>query len=137
MRLKAYIIEDNAATRTNLIDTLEELACIDAIGIAETESEAKTWLLENPNKWDIAIIDLFLKQGSGLGVLSACSSRTASQKIVVLTNYATPEIRRRCKELGVDEVFDKSHEIEALVTYCKDRFGGFDPRTAGWKRLGT
>ena len=37
---------------------------------------------------------------------------------VVLSNYATPEMRERCLELGADGVFDKSTEIDALLSYC-------------------
>jgi DNA-binding NarL/FixJ family response regulator len=37
---------------------------------------------------------------------------------VVLSNYATPEMRRRCLELGADRVFDKSSELEELIAYC-------------------
>jgi len=51
-------------------------------------------------------------------VLQACTSRRANQKVVVLSNYATPDIRRRCAEFGVDAVFDKSNEIDALVDFC-------------------
>jgi two-component system OmpR family response regulator len=68
----------------------------------------------------MAIIDLFLKQGSGLGILHACKDRTALQKVVVLSNYATPDIRKRCAQLGVDAVFDKSNEIDALIDFCVD-----------------
>jgi two-component system OmpR family response regulator len=118
VRLKTYIVEDNPTIRENLIGTLEELACIDAVGTAETENDGKTWLLENPEEWDLAIVDLFLKQGSGLGVLTACRERLSHQKLVVLSNYATPDIRQRCAQLGVDAVFDKSNEIDALVDYC-------------------
>lgn len=118
MRLKTYIVEDNATIRENLIGTLEELACVSAVGTAETENEGKTWLAENSNAWDLAIVDLFLKQGSGLGVLAACRDRPPRQKVVVLSNYATADIRRRCAQLGVDAVFDKSNEIDALVDYC-------------------
>jgi len=39
----------------------------------------------------------------------------------VLTNYATDDIRRRCAELGVDAVFDKSNEIDALIDFCLAR----------------
>ena len=118
MRLKTYIVEDNPAIRDNLIGTLEELACIDAVGTAETENEGKAWLSAQGKKWDLAIVDLFLKQGSGLGVLAACRDRSPWQKVVVLSNYATADIRYRCTQLGVDAVFDKSNEIEALVDYC-------------------
>ncbi|MES2281241.1 MAG: response regulator transcription factor [Pseudomonadota bacterium] len=118
MRLKTFIVEDNPTIRENLIATLEELAGVEAVGTADTENEGKAWLTTRSGDWDLAIIDLFLKQGSGLGVLSACRNRKPSQKVVVLSNYATADIRQRCAQIGVDAVFDKSNEIDALVDYC-------------------
>ncbi|MEP6790296.1 MAG: response regulator [Ramlibacter sp.] len=118
MELRTYIVEDNATIRENLIGTLEELACIKALGWAETESEAKAWLAAHEGLWDLAVVDLFLKQGSGLGVLEACQGRLPGRKVVVLSNYATADMRKRCAQLGADAVFDKSNEIDALVDYC-------------------
>ena len=118
MGLRTYIVEDNATIRDNLLATLEELAGIKAVGTAETENEGKGWLVTNGEQWDLAIVDLFLKQGSGLGVLEACRDRKPHQKVIVLSNYATADIRKRCAQLGVDAVFDKSNEIEALIDYC-------------------
>ena len=116
--LKIYLVEDNPTIRDNLIATLEELASVDTIGTADNEKDGKAWLLSNPQQWDLAILDLFLKEGSGLGVLQACSARQPGQKIVVLSNYATPDVRQRCALLGADRVFDKSNEIESLIEYC-------------------
>ena len=121
--LKTYFVEDNPTIRENLIGTLEELACVTAVGSAETENDGKAWLNLNREKWDLAIIDLFLKQGSGLGILAACRDRLMTQKVVVLSNYATADIRRRCAQLGVDAVFDKSNEIDALVDFCLQQNG--------------
>ncbi len=118
MKLRTYIVEDNATIRENLIGTLEELAEVEAVGVAETEDEGKEWLASHPEQWDLAIVDLFLRQGSGLGILAACRTRGPRQKMVVLSNYATPDVRMRCAQLGVDAVFDKSNEIDALVEYC-------------------
>lgn len=118
MRLKTFIVEDNATIRENLIGTLEELTCIQAVGSAETELGACTWLAANPQGWDLIILDLFLRQGTGLGILTLCKQRLPTQKVIVLSNYATPDIRQRCGELGVDAVFDKSNEIDGLVNYC-------------------
>ena len=123
MRLKTYLVEDNPTIRVNLIATLEELVNIEIIGTADGENEAKAWLLANSQNWDLAILDLFLKQGSGLGALAACRVRRPSQKVVVLSNYATTDIRKRCAQLGVDAVFDKSNEIDALVEFCKRQSG--------------
>jgi DNA-binding NarL/FixJ family response regulator len=117
-RLRTYIVEDNLTIRENLVGTLEELTCIETIGHAETEDEARAWLASHPEDWELAIVDLFLKQGSGLGVVQECAERQPHQKVVVLSNYATPDIRKRCAQLGVDAVFDKSNEIDALIDFC-------------------
>ena len=118
VELRTYIVEDNATIRENLIGTLEELASVKALGWAETENDAKAWLAAHQGQWDLAIVDLFLKQGSGLGVLEAAGVRAPGQRLVVLSNYATADMRKRCVQLGADAVFDKSNEIDALVDYC-------------------
>lgn len=121
--VRTYIVEDNPTIRENLISTLEEMSGIAPVGFAETEQQGSEWL-KGHAQWDLAIVDLFLKQGSGLGVLEACRQRAPGQKVVVLTNYATPDVRVRCQELGVDAVFDKSNEIDALIDFCQNLRGG-------------
>lgn len=118
VELRTYIVEDNTTIRENLIGTLEELASVRSLGWAETEKDATTWLAAHRGQWDLLIVDLFLKQGSGLGVLEHSQDRGREQRVVVLSNYATPDMRRRCAQLGADAVFDKSNEIDALVDYC-------------------
>ena len=118
MKFRAYIVEDSATIRENLIETLQELALVEAVGIADTEYEGKTWLAQNDAYWDLAIVDLFLREGSGLNILEACRSRRPTQKMIVLSNHATSDVRWRCAQLGADAVFDKSTEIDALVDYC-------------------
>lgn len=118
MKIKTFIVEDSPTIRENLIATLEELTEVSTVGTAETETEGVTWLTSDSNDWHLAIVDLFLKQGTGLGVVSACKNRLPHQKVIVLSNYATPDIRKQCALLGADEVFDKSTEIELLLEFC-------------------
>ena len=118
MKMKMYLVEDNPTIRENLISTLEELAPVEAVGSCDTEEEGAEWLTRHETQWDLAIVDLFLKKGSGLHVLKACRARKPLQKVVVFSNYATREMRTRCAELGVDAVFDKSTEIDCLLAYC-------------------
>ena len=120
MKLRTFFVEDNATIRENLIATLAELADVKAVGIAETESDASQWLSSNPDAWDLVIVDLFLREGSGLGIVTSFQHRPPPQKLLVLSNYATADVRERCLELNADAVFDKSNEIEALIGFCID-----------------
>lgn len=118
MQIKTYVVEDSPTIRDNLIATLEELTDLIAVGTAESENEGVVWLTKGGNAWDLAIVDLFLKQGTGLGVVAACKKRLPTQKIIVLSNYATQDVRKQCALLGADAVFDKSTELEQLLEFC-------------------
>ena len=115
--LNAFIVEDSPVIRENLIAALEELAPVKVVGTAEDEPSALSWL-GGDRPCDLVIIDIFLKRGSGLGVLRAASEMHKPMSLVVLSNYATPDMRRKCLELGASRVFDKSNEIDALILYC-------------------
>jgi DNA-binding NarL/FixJ family response regulator len=118
VHLQVFIIEDNATIRENLIGTLEELTCVHVAGASATESGAMEWLSKNPRHWDLVIVDLFLKEGSGIRLAQHIERARADQKVVVFSNYVNASVRKRCAQLGVDAVFDKSTEIDALVDYC-------------------
>ena len=118
-RLKTYIVEDSPLIRENLIATLEELGPLQVVGTAEDEAGAVAWLTSSGSEVDLVIVDIFLKSGSGLGVLRAAQALPDHAcKLVVLSNYATQDMRRKCLALGADMVFDKSHDIDALLHYC-------------------
>lgn len=118
MALITYLVEDNKMILDNLIETLEEIASVKVVGHAATEAEATRWLLLHDGHWHLAVVDLFLQEGSGLGVLAGCRQREPYQKVVVLTNYATDDVRRRAMELGADAVFDKSNQLDEFFDYC-------------------
>ena len=119
MTTKTYLVEDNAVIRENLVGFLEDIADATVVAHASGEAEAVDWLRNHRDSWDVAIVDLFLNQGNGLGVVDACRERSRHQKVVVLSNYATPDMRARTKALGADAFFDKSAEIELLLDYCE------------------
>lgn len=116
--LPIYIVEDSKVIRDNLIATMEELAPVRVVGSAEDEETAVNWLNQSHQTVALVVVDIFLKKGSGLGVLRAVQQLAGPRSVVVLSNYATTDIRRKCLELGADGVFDKSTEIDALIAHC-------------------
>jgi DNA-binding NarL/FixJ family response regulator len=119
--LRTFVVEDSPVIRQNLISTLEELAPVQVIGSAESEADAVEQLRlgREGAHCDLVILDIVLRQGTGLGVLGNLGRAEAGPKFVVLSNYATPDVSRRALALGAVRVFDKSNDIDALVEYCQ------------------
>ncbi len=116
-RWRTYVVEDSSVIRDNLSEALHENAPVDVVGFAEDERVAVAWLLDPQHACDLVIVDIFLKSGSGLGVLKQIARLDRSVRRIVLSNHATPEVRAKCAELGAERVFDKSNEIEEMIGY--------------------
>lgn len=112
------LVEDNQTISETLVPALEELANARVVAIAATATGARQALERWRGQWQLMVVDLFLAAGSGLEVLQAVRQRDASQHVYVLSNYATPDMRRRCQALGADGVFDKSTELDAFFEHC-------------------
>ena len=116
--LKFFLVEDNPLIRENLAETLHEMVGAEVVGISDAQSEATLWLCDPSHEWDVAVVDIFLKRGNGVQVVAALQGHKRQQKIIVLSNYASPEVRSQCLRLGADAVFDKSTELDDLIEYC-------------------
>ncbi len=113
-KLRVVIVEDSVMIRARLVESLAEIPNVDIVGQVETEADAVA-MLRQP-RWGAAVLDLQLKQGTGLGVLKALGSavRPPNAKIIVFTNYAFPQYRDRSLALGADYFFDKAREFHRV-----------------------
>jgi DNA-binding NarL/FixJ family response regulator len=118
--LTTFLVEDSLVIQQSLIATLQELTPVNVVGVAADEQAALQWLSNPANEAELVIVDIFLRSGSGLGVLRAARQHWPKRHMVVLSNYATPDMRTTCLALGAQQVFDKSTEIDALILYCQN-----------------
>ena len=82
--LKAFIVEDSPVILENLIATLEELAQVEVVGSVADEAGAVRWMKRDPDaNADIFIVDVFLRSGTGLGVLQAAQQLGVRARRVV------------------------------------------------------
>lgn len=116
--VKTFIVEDSPIILDNLVATLEEMSPVRVVGSAPDEATALQRMKQLDDQIDLVIIDVFLKSGSGLGVLRGAAQAGLHARRVVLTNYATPDMREKCRTLGAHRVFDKSNDLDDLISYC-------------------
>ncbi len=119
MPLVTILIEDSATIRESLIPALAEVADVEVVAVAETAAEGIAAVESLGDRWRLAVVDLFLREGNGFTVLRAARSRGAHQRMLVLTNFATADIRRRAADAGADAVFDKSTELDLFFELCR------------------
>ena len=112
--LRVALVEDSVRIRERLAETLAEIPNVDVAFVADTEGEAIRLLAAEP--WDVVILDLQLRSGTGLGVLKAMHDwRTGIPRTaIVFTNYGFPQYRDRALALGAQHFFDKARDLEAL-----------------------
>jgi len=83
--------------------------------VGEADSEAAAIALMQQATWDVLVLDLQLKSGTGLGVLRALKAvRRPETRVIVLTNYAFPQYRAKSLAMGADHFFDKAREYHRV-----------------------
>ena len=125
LRKGIFLVEDNPIVRGVMADALVKNASLTLVGSAETESQAKSWM--DANDWDIAVVDLFLRNGNGADILRYFRNRRADQHIVIVTNHAYQPVLQHCRLLGADSVFLKVDGVEAVVEYCASLIADYLP----------
>ena len=118
MSFPVFLVEDEPTLRAMIGEAISDVCDAEVVGTAETEVDAVNWLNSHHGHWRLAVLDLFLKAGTGFGVLSQLDSRSAKEKVIVLTNSATRENRDRCLRMGALAVYDKTAELEQFLAHC-------------------
>ncbi|QDF95725.1 response regulator [Azoarcus sp. DD4] len=118
--LRVFLVEDSPLLRGLLSDILAELGGIAVIGSAADEAAALQAL--EARDADLAIVDLQLASGSGIGVLRALNAepeRFGRPRTVVFSAYGHAPLRELCRRLGVDGYFDKAQQMNELIAYVE------------------
>ncbi len=110
--VSVLVADDSNAIRSRLVTLLAESAAVEIVGEATTGKETVSLIRRlNP---DVVILDIVMPGGSGLWVLDSAKRLTVSPAVIVLTNYAIPQVRRTAIEKGAYAVLDKSDDFEKL-----------------------
>lgn len=122
--LRVVRIEDSAVLRDLLSAILGGISTLEIVGSADSEPAALVLLTQV--RPDLVIVDLELKAGTGLGILAAIHAvpeRFGSPRAIVFSNHSHPAVRARCQALGVAAFFDKSFQMDELLSYMDGAAG--------------
>ena len=110
--LSVLLVEDSAVLAERLQEMLASLEGIRVTGVVDGKAAAVKALANNPV--DVILLDLHLRQGTGLGVLRELNKKGARPIVIVFTNYDLAEYRRVAMEYGAEYFLDKSFDMDRL-----------------------
>lgn len=112
--LRVFVVEDSPTVRDLLTEQLHDIEGVRVVGSAQSEQDAVSALRQTP--CDVIILDIKLRQGSGIGVLRTLGPAVGSSvACIIFSNYTENEYRRLATQLGAAHFFDKSSDFAALV----------------------
>ena len=112
MSIKVLIVEDSDVVRNRLMRAIESVPNVKVVGECE-EAGAAIHAVQQQRP-DVLLLDISLRNSSGIDVLKAVASDHPEMKIVVLTNYTEPQYRDACLQHGAHYFLDKSVEFEKV-----------------------
>src|SRR5215467_10265610 len=110
--MRLLIADDSELIVDRLIASLEAIKgveVVDRAGTVEEASEAVRTL-----RPDVVILDMRMPGGSGLDVLGSMKKDQVSCVVIVLTNFANPQYRKKCLASGANFFLDKSTEFDKV-----------------------
>jgi CheY-like chemotaxis protein len=112
--LTIYIVEDSAAVKERLIESVEDIPHARVVGSADAVNDALEGMRALQPR--VLILDIQLRGGSGFRLLKLmrAAGMTRPETIIVVTNYPSDDYRTASRECGADHFFDKASEFHKV-----------------------
>ena len=115
--MRVFIADDSILILERLKVMLSDLPEIVIIGESRDGIGAIKALRKlNP---DVVTLDIKMPGVDGIDVLKYIKNNNQKIRVIMLTNYAFPQYRKKCMELGADYFFKKSTEFENIMDALK------------------
>ncbi|MGH8595669.1 MAG: response regulator [Gammaproteobacteria bacterium] len=114
--LRIVLVEDSRAVVAALSEQLNELPNVIVVG--NTDSEQGAVELLGSTEYDVVILDIQLRLGTGIGVLRTLArlpEPARKHTAMIYSNYAEGEYRAAAARFGARYFFDKTADTQSLL----------------------
>jgi DNA-binding NarL/FixJ family response regulator len=111
-KLKVFISDDSATVRERLVTMALDLPEVDVVG--QAKDVPGTLEAVRRIRPDVVILDIRMPGGNGIEVLREVKKMNPAPRVIMLTNFAYAQYRKKCEQAGADFFLDKSTESDKL-----------------------
>jgi len=110
--MKVLIADDSALISIRIMDLIESIPGATTVARTTSVSDSIAAIMEfHPN---VVILDMNLKDGSGMQVLEYIRRTGNQAKVIVLSEYSYSQYRKHSEQMGADYYLDKATEFGRL-----------------------
>lgn len=120
--VRVVLVDDHAMVRQGIRDRLAKETDISVVGEAETREDGLA-LIEHLQP-DVVVLDIRLRQDSGIEVAKHVRRHYPGIKILILSAYDYDQYVRALARVGVDGYISKENSQEELVQAIREVVGG-------------
>lgn len=117
MPIRIFIIDEHRAAREMLARRLSSLPGMEVVGTTGDASDGLRQIKELQP--DLALVDIKMRNASGIEVLRQASLASSGTRVAVLTSYVDPEDRRAAHQAGVQGYFLKQADTLKLAEWIR------------------
>ena len=119
--LKVLLAEDSELVRERLVQSFQSIPNVVVVGTYEDPDAAIAGVQQHEPH--VVVLDIRLRDGSGMRVLQYTVRSFPATKIAVMSNFVEPQYRAACFKNGAHYFFDKSNEFERVPELLKQLAG--------------
>ncbi len=110
--IRVVIVDDAPLLRERLRGWINGIPGVQVVGEAgDVASGLEEFRRSQP---DVVILDIQMPDGSGIDLLDTIKAERALTRVVMLTNYPLPQLRKRCLDAGAECFLDKCGDVEEI-----------------------
>jgi two-component system chemotaxis response regulator CheY len=114
-------VEDSLLLQDRLAEKLTEPGVMRVTATAESEAQAIAWI--DHSDFDVLVVDIELRPGSGINVIRHARKHWTVAPlplVIVLTNHTSTTVRDLSIHAGADHFLDKMRQFEQLYPLIRD-----------------
>lgn len=112
--IRVLLVEDHRVFGETFAYLLERRLDMRVVARTQSAAECRRYL-SGGEGFDVAIVDLHLPDGDGIGLIEEMRESCPGVPVVVLTISEDPEEHARAREAGAEEVLSKSDDLPEIL----------------------
>jgi two-component system, OmpR family, response regulator len=119
--LRILLVEDSLRLQSRVADLLTEPGLMRVNTMVESEAQAISCI--DQADFDVLVVDIELRPGSGINVIRHARkhwTKAPLPLVIVLTNHTSATVKDLCMRAGADHFLDKMRQFDHLYPLIRD-----------------